>query len=534
MRRWRQAALLALWAVALPPWAQEPIRPPAAPSAEPRLTVRGFEWQGRFGAASRACVEEIARPFLGSDMDTLALHRLRRKLTRECFVSRGYVNSGVLLPDQDIAGGIVRLQVVEGALTGVEPRGNRHLSDEFLRRRIGPGLSRPLALSDLKREILLLERHPLIQGLDAELIPGERPGEASLRLGVRENAPHRLLLALDNYRRSPSVGAEHLTLDASHLSLTGRGDRLSLELGATRGAKDARVFYQLPLGIVDSLLAHLEYSDSVVIETPFAPLDIESDYLTFGLGWERALIRALDDEVSLTFGLSFKKSTSRLLGEGFSFSPGVLDGESRLALLTFAQQWEHRSLRDRRVDAAWLLYSRFTLGLDALDATVHDGLPDGRFLAWLAHGQYRKRLDPLGGVQLGLRGRVQWADSPLLPLEKFTLGGIDTVRGYRENRVVRDSGWAVSLELHWTLAPERSPWGGLQLVPFVDYGQAWNEGFPARLEETLASVGAGLLWSGPAGLQAQLYAAAPLRELDGAGDDLQDRGLHFQVRYQVF
>ncbi len=35
----------------------------------------------------------------------------------------------------------------------------------------------------------------------------------------------------------------------------------------------------------------------------------------------------------------------------------------------------------------------------------------------------------------------------------------------------------------------------VQLVPFVDYGRAWNTHFPTPEPQTLASVGLGLRWA---------------------------------------
>ena len=41
-----------------------------------------------------------------------------------------------------------------------------------------------------------------------------------------------------------------------------------------------------------------------------------------------------------------------------------------------------------------------------------------------------------------VRQTLQLASEPLLNIEKFALGGINTVRGYRENQFVRDNGLA--------------------------------------------------------------------------------------------
>lgn len=497
------------------------------------LSVRGFNLEGEVSPEHEDCLRRELAAEIGRTLDTTTLDHLRRRLTRRCYLDRGYVNSGVLLPDQTVADGRVSLRVVEGGLSAVTVAGNTALGEEFFQTRATAGLARPLSLAQLRQRILLLERHPLIDTIDARLMPGERPGESRLHLQVHERSPWELALAVDNYRRSPSVGAEHFSLDVRRLSPGGRGDLLDLRLGATRGSTDARLAYDLPLGAADALLFHAEYSDSVVVETPFERLDIAGDYVTVGVGWRRDWLDTLDDQVSVSLGLAHKRSASRLFGEAFSFSPGVSDGQSRLALLTFDQQWRHRRVVERRVAAAWLLHSRITLGIDALGATVHDALPDGRFVTWLGQGRFHQRLDRRGRYRLTLRGRAQLADSALLPLEKFALGGVDTVRGFRENRLVRDNGLAASLELHVSLVRSGGSWGALDLVSFIDYGTAWNRDAALRLGETLAGAGVGLVWSSPGGLAAELFAALPLQGPDDEGDDLQDRGLHFQIRYRV-
>ncbi len=507
-----------------------PVEPgPARLAAAARVLVRGFELEGPVAPGRRACLEPLLAEYSGRMMDADALLALRENLTRQCYLEPGYPNSGVLLPDQDVDGGRIRLQVVEGGLSAVQTHGNRVLDQGFYAERILSGLDHPLQLAALRENLLLLERHPAIQRMDARLLPGERPGEGRLLLQVEEGEPYYLNLALDNYRRTPSVGAEHLSLAAGHYSLSGRGDRLDLELGGTRGARDLAARYVYPLGPRLALTAHAEYSSSVVIETPFELLDIESDFITAGLGLRYRPLDRLADRLDLALGLAYKRSRSRLLGDGFSFAPGVDDGESRLSLLSFSQTWQHRWLRERHLDSALLLHSVFTLGVDVLDATVNPALPDGRFLAWRGHGQFRKRLDVRGRHQLALRGNIQLADADLLPLEKFALGGVDTVRGYRENSLVRDNGWSLSLELQFSLGPAQQGW---KLVPFLDYGQAWNHSGPFARSEDLASAGLGILWN-KGSLAAELWLAQGLMGLDAPGDSLQDEGIHFQVRYDV-
>ena len=48
---------------------------------------------------------------------------------------------------------------------------------------------------------------------------------------------------------------------------------------------------------------------------------------------------------------------------------------------------------------------------------------------------------------LVLRGDVQFADRPLISFEQFGLGGIDNVRGYGRDILLKDNGVFASAEL---------------------------------------------------------------------------------------
>ena len=74
-----------------------------------------------------------------------------------------------------------------------------------------------------------------------------------------------------------------------------------------------------------------------------------------------------------------------------------------------------------------------------------DGQPDSSFHSGLLQAHWLHTLGPRAG-SLVLRADGQDASEPLLSLEKFSLGGTGSVRGYRRSRVVRDNGWSASIE----------------------------------------------------------------------------------------
>jgi hemolysin activation/secretion protein len=77
---------------------------------------------------------------------------------------------------------------------------------------------------------------------------------------------------------------------------------------------------------------------------------------------------------------------------------------------------------------------------------------------------------------LTVRGDGQWANEPLISNEEYGVGGINTVRGYREGQIFGDSGWHVTLEQKTPphvlgLAGDRTPLT-IRGSIYTDYGQA--------------------------------------------------------------
>lgn len=128
---------------------------------------------------------------------------------------------------------------------------------------------------------------------------------------------------------------------------------------------------------------------------------------------------------------------------------------------------------------------RFGFGINAFDATVNDSGTDGQFFAWLGQFQWVQQLSPRN--LLVTRIDAQLTPDSLLSLERFSLGGIDTVRGYQQNKLVADNSVLGSVEVRIPLTSDPSV---LQLLPFTEIGMVWNnrETDPA----TLVSLGLGL------------------------------------------
>ena len=519
------------------PLRPEPGPPPEAPTlqASPRVFVRAIRWSGNT-VFSNDELSRLAADLLNREISFAELEALRLRVTRH-YIARGYVNSGAVIPDQEVVSGEIRVHIVEGRLAEVRVSGNRRLQPPYIRSRLMTGAGIPLNLNDLQAEVQILHQNPLIDQIRAELSPGLRPGGAVLEAEVSEASPYVLGIEIGN-RWSPRVGSTGGEFYAAHRNLSGLGDTLGLRYAATRGLQDLIAHYMLPITPRDTQLRfRYEYTDADVVEEPFEDLDITGRADTFAVEVAHPFYRTPARELTLALRGEVRHSQTTLLGEPISFAPGVSDWESDVSVIRFTQDWLSRS-RFR----VFAVRSVFSIGLDAFGATVReDGLPDGRFFAWLGQVQWAGRMPALGGSQFIFRTDMQFCDQSVLPLEKFSVGGATSVRGYREDEFVRDNAVVSSLELRVPVL--RLPLPGLsktgedgmvQVAAFVDWGWSENVDTETFGPRTIAGAGPGLRWDPSPGLQAQIYWGIPFRDIDYGSSDLQNEGIYFQVNCLIF
>jgi len=462
--------------------------------------------------------------FIGKEATFEELLAIRSAIT-QLYVDAGYSTSGAFLPLQDLTDGVVRIQVVEGAVAKIEIRGLRHLRDSYVRSRIQLATQTPVNLHRLEEALQLLQLNPLIRNVQAELSSGTSPRLSILTLNIQEAPPFTAKATIEN-RDSPSVGEIRGTLSLADHNLLGFGDRLSFDYGVSKGINIYNIGYDIPLTPHEGTLS-VSYSNSGnrLIEEPFAALDINADADTFSLGYRQPIIHTPTREFALSLFLDLRQSKTFLFENvPYSFSTGPEQGRSQVTALRFTQDWTNRSTT--QVLAA---RSQFSFGWDAFGATVNDTGTDARFISWLGQFQWVQALG--GNTILVARTGAQLSFDSLLPIEQFSVGGVETVRGYRQNQLVADNGIFGSIEVRFPLIRQPDGIGTLQLAPFFDIGTAWNNQGKLPSPNTLASIGVGLRWQLGSYFWARLDWGIPLIDVSHKGNSLQDNGISFSLTY---
>ena len=468
---------------------------------------------------------------MGRDTDAAELEELRQKLTRH-HVERGYVNSGVLLAP-DSSGAVAVFDVVEGRLTGVRVAGMERLDEAYVVRRLVKDADGPLNLELLRERFQLLLGDPLFARLNGRLTPGERPGEAFFDVDVARALPYQLSASLNNYR-PPSIGSDALGLNAWVRNLTGQGDLLEAHLEQpTEQSSGTRagLAWRMPLGYRGTQLSVvLDHGRSSVIEEPTKVLGIQSTLSKQEIGISQTIVENLGYKFTLGLDRIHRENRTFLLGLPFSFNAGEPNGVIKEHLWRFWQDFAYRT--ETSVSA---LRSTFSAGRNNLQAAA--GLPGAnnpppRFNIWLGQAQYvRQVLD--NGAQAIFKATAQRTADRLLALDGLAIGGVNTVRGFRENQLVRDAGVIFNFEFEYPLV--RGAGSGLNatVIPFYDHGRGWNKGDTAA---TLSSWGLAnrIRWQGFAldvVLAKRLSAAQVVK---APKQNLQDKGVHFQLSYAFF
>ena len=472
----------------------------------------------------------VTSSFVGRELTFVELLQIKDAITK-LYTDKGYVTTGALITPQTVEAGTIQIQVIEGSLQEIKIVGNRRLQSKYIRSRIQLGAGKPLNVPRLLENLQLLRLNPRIQNLNAELQTGVRPGTNVLRVEVEEADTFTLTATLDN-GRSPSVGSFRRGIDLQEANLLGLGDTLSVGYTNTDGSNTINANYTLPVNARNGTVSFgFNQGWNNVIEKPFSTLDIQSNSRSYELGYRQPLVQKPTQEFAV--GVSFSRQESQTeLGiddiGGFPLSPGAdANGKTDISALRFSQDYTQRS--NQQVFAA---RSQFSIGVDWFGANVNENAPDSRFFAWRGQAQWVRQLKP--DTLFLVRGDLQAAADSLVPLEQFGLGGQLSVRGYRQDALLTDSGILLSAEFRLPILRARKIGGVLQLTPFIDIGKGWNHNGENPSPSMLAGTGLGLLWKQGDNFWARLDWGIPLKSIEGERRSLQENGLYFSLNYSPF
>lgn len=449
------------------------------------------------------------------------------------YAAQGFITSQVKLCKAFSDTGIIEFQAVEGKISEpIKITGLKTLPKAYLEARIRLGISTPWDKNALEDQIRLLKADPLFKSISAKLASGKYQGESILIVEVEEASRFSAQVGSDNFS-PPSVGSERIGGTLSYRSLEIAGDEISASYyrSLQGGSNLVDLNYRVPVNPMNGTLQfRVTPSNSRIITREFQSFNIRSNSRLYEMSYRQPLIRTFRKELAFSINLTFQDGQTFLFNDiPFPFGIGPeADGNSRTRVLKLGQDYVSRGLQ-----GAWAFSSQFNFGLNLLNATQNpDPIPDGQFFSW--SGQIQ-RVQRLGANNLLIaQAEVQLTPDSLLPSQQFTIGGGQSLRGYRQGVRSGDNGVRLSLENRITIQRNGRGASTLQLAPFFECGSVWNHpgnpNFQAK-QNFLAGLGLGLLWEPSPQLQMRLDYGLPLVKLSDRGNNLQDQALYFSLKY---
>nr|WP_312014488.1 ShlB/FhaC/HecB family hemolysin secretion/activation protein [Bradyrhizobium sp. AUGA SZCCT0283] len=479
------------------------VRPEGQGDSKPLFALRHVSISGAV-AIPQERLAATYQSYIGKKVSQADLAAIAAAVS-DVYRAAGFHLSRAIVPPQDIQGGRLRIQVIEGSVTeltlkgdGAEQFGVRPMLEAVL-------TERPSRLATLERQLLLINGRPGVRIEDTAI---EEIGTAS--------GDFRLILSLKTWHVFTSFGVDNLGSSsvgpwqsygtAAFNSYLAPGDSLVLNLSTTPGDPRqlafGRLSYEVPVGTDGARIGASGYYSEV---WPGDYRHLYSDNIkteSFEIRGSIVPLQSQKSSLTLTAAAGFiNASENDVFGS-------IYADRIRTASLTS----DYR-LQDNFGGTNYLTLN-YRQGLDILGASQRgdDDLSragaSGKFSAlnfWFTRYQ---TLSDAWSLKLAAAG--QTASGPLFTSQQFYLGGIAFGRGYGSAEISGDNSLAGSAELRFDQKTSLQYLSGYQLYGFVDSGVAWNDGYRLSDGLSLTSVGGGVRFFLVDGLQADIGAAAPL------------------------
>ncbi|MFM5886838.1 MAG: ShlB/FhaC/HecB family hemolysin secretion/activation protein [Dolichospermum sp.] len=513
-----------------------PVTPSPLENVPGTVNIKGFEFIGNT-AFTQEKLRSAVNDLIDKEITFADLISVESRINN-LYRNQGYINSAAVIEPQNISAqdGIVKVTIIEGGIENIVIKGTRRLKPDYIRSRLGLSTKAPLNQNRILEALQLLKTDPQIQDISAQISQGVRPDLSVLEVTVKEADTFHIDIFTNN-GRSPSVGSWRRGMTITDNNLSGWGDSFILNYSNTDGSNALDVSYGLP---VNPRNGTIKFSGGItktnITEPPFDQLDITGNSSYYEIGFNQPLWQTPSQELGLGLAFSRQISKTKLGPDGFPLSIGANDnGETRISKIAFSQNWVTRNSK-----SVLGLYSQFNFGLGVLDATTNNnGIPDSHFFAWRGQGQYVRSLNRQNDMLLMVRSNLQLSKESLVPLEQFGIGGFSSVRGYRQDALLKDNGFLLSTELQFPIIRTVNQQGGLSLIPFVDFGTGWSSSNTKNInpgntskDGSLVATGLGLQWKSQQ-FKARIDWGHTLTDINSQDQKSSENRLYFSVESRL-
>jgi hemolysin activation/secretion protein len=466
--------------------------------------------------------------------------------------SKGLILSTAVVPVQTVASGTVDIQIFVGKLGRVLAESHEKYSENVLRKPFLGLVGQPVTQESVEAALLTLTDYP---GLSVFGVfqPGQKVGEADIVLKVQEEKWYDVAYRADNHGLQ-ETGRNRFRTIIDWNNPTGYADKVTATYQQTYNPKNNDYWaldYEIFLGR-GFTAGGGTYKNRFDIGGEFAASQISAETRNHSIYVDKSFIRSRQENLSSRLSMTQKRSTTK--------TRGLQTNTDRLSVLGLELNYDSVDTY-HPFRGLVRLFSKGTSdsfggGLNFATLNIDRGFNDlfgamgssgdqlagppgsrssrrGNQPGEFAEGQFTKVSGSYQRLQLMtknqsllFRTEFQWSKDILAPLEAYSVGGPENVRGFPDAQGLFDRAYFFSFEYIFNApffsekpAFKNRTWGELlQFSVFYDFATAQqNDALDTATNRntsgswmTFKSVGMGLRFNLPGEIDSRLMYATEL------------------------
>ena len=448
-------------------------------------------------------------------------------------IEREYLRRGIIaacfLPPQDVKEGEVTLRVVEAKMGKLEIRqdgkffNKNRLKDYWT---VRPG--EVLSYNEMSRSVQLMNKNP-DRDVNATLHAGEKPGTTDVILTSKTFFPIHGFVTYDR-EGNVSTGRDRTGLGIKDNNFLFVDDTLLAGYTVGKDFNGIYAYHSVPITNIGTSIMYGFSRSTSAPKKEFTPFVIRSLSENYSAYVHQDLYNKAEYVGELSFGMDFNDKVTH--------ASGSVTNKDRLRIFRIKPMLIHRF-----PGAITYITPQFSQGLNIFGARSKNQFSsrgaDSTFSKFNLSIQHKRAL-PLD-LQASWNLKAQFASEKLTPQEEFSIGGIDSVRGYPSGDYQADNAVVSNFELlipsffipeNWKIPYDSQPLkDAVTGVLFCDYGYGMRRAPVQSEEEDVNDVGIG------AGVRIRLFNQALVRLEWGfpVGDkgisEVSDSRFHFSVNF---
>lgn len=464
-------------------------------------------------------LDEIASAYVGKEIAVSDLYAIVGKIN-ELYTAKGFLTCRAFLQPQTIKDGTVKITLIEGRTGNESVLNNKTTKAKYITNRLHLREGEVANINELNKDLLIFNATNDTQ-LRLVMQQGEKPGTTDYVIEAYEPKKQNWTVFTDN-AGSYSTGAWRGGLFYTDRSLTKVRDGLTVGFIGSEGTKAASLQYSRSVGRSGAKL-NFSYSTNGVRQVRNnKESEVRGHAQAFNLAYVQPWFINAKTRTEASLEYSHQTSASDFLAHtGGGARVNIADDTVDDVILGFAMT---------NYGKTHVLYQKhsYVRGHSKSSPTAFAD-SSKTYGYYKSTGLYQKAFKH--GQLISSRFEAQWSGSDgVVSARQFYLGGMNSVRGYKENYLGGDSGFFWNAEYTVPLSKDRKTNGFV----FWDCGRVYGESAESNgAERVISSMGLGVKSTALKNTYATLLIGFPMhRDFATKAERVSAARVNFMVSYQ--